>query len=177
MTSRRTSIQPSRRLSVLNFLLNTYHQTTELVSERLAFSLYPFTMSGEAQSYYNSAPSDKDTPQQDRGLFDHESKKHECHHYARMYGGQAVNAMMWGFGATLGADAANAAVGEMRVCFIQGCDSRVMLTMIVAMVETLRNESYICLVMKRSHEQQPLQACRRMEMIKWAMSSIEIDIN
>jgi hypothetical protein len=99
-------------------------------------------MSGEAQSYYNSAPSDKDTPQQDRGLFDHESKKHECHHYARMYGGQAVNAMMWGFGATLGADAANAAVGEMRVCFVQSCNSRIMLTMVVAMVETLRNESY-----------------------------------
>jgi hypothetical protein len=107
---------------VLNFLLvfteYAYHHTTVLVSKQLAFSLSLFTMSGEAQSYYNSAPSDKDTPQQDRGLFDHESKKHECHHYARMYGGQAVNAMMWGFGATLGADAANAAVGEMRVCSV-----------------------------------------------------------
>ncbi|KAH0293225.1 hypothetical protein M436DRAFT_63126 [Aureobasidium namibiae CBS 147.97] len=72
-------------------------------------------MSAQAQGFY-TAPSDKDTPQQDRGLFNHESQKHQCHHYARMYGGQAVNAMMWGFGATLGADAANAAVGEMRAC-------------------------------------------------------------
>jgi hypothetical protein len=109
-------------------------------------------MSGEAQSYYNEAPSDKDTPSQDRGLFDHESKKHECHHYARMYGGQAVNAMMWGFGATLGADAANAAVGEMRVSSVRGWHSRAMLIKISAMVETLSNKSCTCFVTKRSHE-------------------------
>ena len=41
-------------------------------------------------------------------------KNHECHHYARMYGGQGANAIMWGFGATLGADLANAAVGEAK---------------------------------------------------------------
>lgn len=61
-------------------------------------------------------PSDKDTPTQDRGLFHHEAKKHESHHYLRMYGGQVVQAAMFGFGATLGADAANAAVGDMKVC-------------------------------------------------------------
>lgn len=61
------------------------------------------------------APSDANTPTQDRGIFHHESKKHESHHYGRMYGGQVMNAMMWGFGATLGADAANAAVGDMKV--------------------------------------------------------------
>jgi len=50
----------------------------------------------------------------DRGLFSQQHKNHECHHYARMYGGQVANAMMWGFGATLGADVANAAVGEAK---------------------------------------------------------------
>lgn len=64
---------------------------------------------------FPTPPSDKDTPQQDRSLFHHEAKKHESHHYVRMYGGQVLNAAMWGFGATLGADAANAAVGEERV--------------------------------------------------------------
>lgn len=52
---------------------------------------------------------------QERGLFHHEAKKHESHHYVRMYGGQVLNAMAWGFGATLGADAANAAVGDVKV--------------------------------------------------------------
>ena len=33
----------------------------------------------------------------------------------RMYGGQVLNAAMWGFGATMGADAANAAFGEAKV--------------------------------------------------------------
>ncbi|KAG9961111.1 hypothetical protein KCU61_g5863, partial [Aureobasidium melanogenum] len=70
-------------------------------------------MSAQAPGF-TTAPSDKDTPQQDRGLFHHEGKKHECHHYARMYGGQAMNAVMWGFGATLGADAANAMVGDIK---------------------------------------------------------------
>jgi len=65
---------------------------------------------------FAAPPSDRDTPTQDRGLFHHEAQKHESHHYLRMYGGQAVQAAMWGFGATLGADAANAAVGEVRVC-------------------------------------------------------------
>ena len=64
---------------------------------------------------FSTPPSDKDTPTQDRGLFDHEASKHQSHHYLRMYGGQVVQAAMWGFGATLGADAANAAVGEVRV--------------------------------------------------------------
>ena len=61
-------------------------------------------------------PSDKNTPQQDTRSFDEEHKKHECHHYMRTYGGKVANAAMFGFGATLGADAANAAVGEMKVC-------------------------------------------------------------
>nr|POE47682.1 hypothetical protein CFP56_01013 [Quercus suber] len=61
-----------------------------------------------------TAPSDRHTPSQDRGLFHHEAAKHESHHYVRMYGGQALNAAMWGFGATLGADAANAMVGEAK---------------------------------------------------------------
>lgn len=74
-------------------------------------------MSAQAPGF-TTAPSDKETPQQDRGLFHHEGKKHECHHYARMYGGQAMNAVMFGFGATLGADAANAMVGDMKVCSV-----------------------------------------------------------
>ena len=41
-------------------------------------------------------------------------KKHECHHYMRQYGGLAVNAFVMGFGGTLGADAANAMVGEVK---------------------------------------------------------------
>lgn len=63
----------------------------------------------------STAPSDKDTPTQDRGLFHQEGQKHQSHHYLRMYGGQVVQAAMFGFGATLGADAANAAVGDMKV--------------------------------------------------------------
>lgn len=73
------------------------------------------TMS-QTSSAISVPPSDKNTPSQDRGIFEREGKKHECHHYVRMYGGQVANAMMWGFGATLGADAANAAVGEVKVC-------------------------------------------------------------
>nr|OQO20416.1 hypothetical protein B0A51_11157 [Rachicladosporium sp. CCFEE 5018] len=72
------------------------------------------------QPSYGGPPSDKDTPSQDRGLFHQEAQKHECHHYLRMYGGQVATAAMYGFGATLGADAANAAVGEMRVSFKNG---------------------------------------------------------
>lgn len=64
---------------------------------------------------FSTPPSDKDTPEQSRGLFHQEAKKHECHHYVRMYGGQVVKAAAFGFGATIGADAANAAVGEMKV--------------------------------------------------------------
>lgn len=64
-------------------------------------------------------PSDKNTPSQDRGLFQHEARKHESHHYLRMYGGQVLNAALMGFGATLGADAANAMVGEAKVRFVQ----------------------------------------------------------
>ncbi|KAK5120965.1 hypothetical protein LTR85_005749 [Meristemomyces frigidus] len=67
-------------------------------------------------SAFTTAPSDKDTPTQDRGIFNHEAQKHQSHHYLRMYGGQAVQAAMWGFGATLGADAANAVVGDARNC-------------------------------------------------------------
>ena len=37
---------------------------------------------------YQGPPSDKDTPTQDRGLFNQEAQKHQCHHYVRMYGGQ-----------------------------------------------------------------------------------------
>ncbi|KAK5137417.1 hypothetical protein LTR08_008995 [Meristemomyces frigidus] len=70
-------------------------------------------MSGQAQSF-QTAPSDKDTPSQDRSIFAHESQKHHSHHYLRMYGGQAVQAAMWGFGGTLGADAANVLVGDAR---------------------------------------------------------------
>ena len=64
---------------------------------------------------FSGPPSDAQTPSQDRGIFHHEAKKHESHHYVRMYGGQVASAMMFGFGATLGADAANAAVGDMKV--------------------------------------------------------------
>lgn len=63
----------------------------------------------------STPPSDKNTPSQDRGIFTQEAKKHECHHYARMMGGQVLQAAAWGFGATLGADAANAAVGDVKV--------------------------------------------------------------
>lgn len=80
-------------------------------------------MSTQAPAF-SSPPSDKETPNQDRGIFHHEAKKHESHHYVRMYGGQVANAMMWGFGATLGADAANAAVGDMKVCFGMGRGKR-----------------------------------------------------
>ncbi|KAK4547299.1 hypothetical protein LTR36_000954 [Oleoguttula mirabilis] len=72
-------------------------------------------MSAQAQSF-TTAPSDKDTPTQDRGIFNSEAQKHQSHHYLRMYGGQAVQAAMWGFGATLGADAANAVVGDAKAC-------------------------------------------------------------
>ena len=68
-------------------------------------------------------PSDKDTPPQNRGIFEHEAKKHECHHYVRMYGGQVLNAAMWGFGSALGADVANAVVGDARVCYSRSPDS------------------------------------------------------
>lgn len=71
-------------------------------------------MSAQAPAV-TTPPSDKDTPSQDRGLFHHEYQKHQSHHYMRTYGGQALNAMMWGFGATLGADAAQAVVGEAKV--------------------------------------------------------------
>ncbi|KAJ9627745.1 hypothetical protein H2203_002958 [Taxawa tesnikishii (nom. ined.)] len=53
-------------------------------------------MSAQAPGF-TTAPSDKETPEQNRGLFHHEGKKHECHHYARMYGGKVANAAMWGF--------------------------------------------------------------------------------
>ena len=36
--------------------------------------------------------------EKDRSLFHHEAKKHECHHYTRMYGGKLANAMLMGFG-------------------------------------------------------------------------------
>ncbi|KAK1074586.1 hypothetical protein LTR12_005794 [Friedmanniomyces endolithicus] len=65
---------------------------------------------------YNGPPSDSNTPSQDRGLFSQEAQKHESHHYLRMYGGQVVNAAMMGFGMTLGADAANAVVGDAKAC-------------------------------------------------------------
>jgi hypothetical protein len=64
---------------------------------------------------YQTPPSDRDTPSQDRGLFHHEAQKHQSHHYVRMYGGQVLQAAMWGFGATMGADVANAAFGEAKV--------------------------------------------------------------
>lgn len=133
-------------------------------------------MSTQAQGFY-TAPSDRDTPQQDRGLFDHESQKHQCHHYARMYGGQAVNAMMWGFGATLGADAANAAVGEMRVCCIRGWDIRAVLTTMIAMVETLSTQVLFLLCNEMILRTTLLQTFRRMKVIEGAMSRFAVDIN
>jgi len=36
--------------------------------------------------------------EKDRSLFSHEAKKHECHHYTRMYGGRLGNAVLMGFG-------------------------------------------------------------------------------
>lgn len=41
-------------------------------------------------------------------------QKHECHHYMSTYGGMVIRSMAMGFGATLGADAANAVVGDIR---------------------------------------------------------------
>jgi hypothetical protein len=41
-------------------------------------------------------------------------QKHQCHHYMSTYGGMVVRSMAMGFGATLGADAANAIVGDIR---------------------------------------------------------------
>ncbi|EMD01101.1 hypothetical protein BAUCODRAFT_196134 [Baudoinia panamericana UAMH 10762] len=63
---------------------------------------------------FSTPPSDKNTPTQDRGLFHHEAQKHESHHYLRMYGGKVLDAAMWGFGATLGADVANEVFGDAK---------------------------------------------------------------
>jgi hypothetical protein len=41
-------------------------------------------------------------------------KDHQCHHYMSTYGGYAARALIMGFAGTLGADAANAMVGEAR---------------------------------------------------------------
>lgn len=41
-------------------------------------------------------------------------KDHQCHHYMSTYGGYAARALVMGFAGTLGADAANAMVGEAR---------------------------------------------------------------
>lgn len=41
-------------------------------------------------------------------------KDHQCHHYMSTYGGYAARALVMGFAGTLGADAANAVVGEAR---------------------------------------------------------------
>jgi len=71
-------------------------------------------MSAQAPAF-PTVPSDKNTPQQDTRSFGEEHKKHECHHYMRTYGGKVANAAMFGFGATLGADAANGMVGEVKV--------------------------------------------------------------
>lgn len=63
-----------------------------------------------------SLQSEKDGQTLDRGIFDHhEAAKHESHHYLRMYGGQVMNAFMWGAGSALGADVANAAFGDVKV--------------------------------------------------------------
>ncbi|KAL1306866.1 hypothetical protein AAFC00_005516 [Neodothiora populina] len=70
-------------------------------------------MSAQAPAF-PTVPSDAQTPEQNRGVFEQEHKKHECHHYMRTYGGKVANAAMFGFGATLGADAANAVVGDMK---------------------------------------------------------------
>lgn len=69
---------------------------------------------------FSTPPSDKDTPTQDRGIFHQEAKKHESHHYVRMYGGRVLQAAVFGFGATLGADAANALVGDAKVSLRHG---------------------------------------------------------
>ncbi|MCJ1481079.1 hypothetical protein MMC06_001235 [Schaereria dolodes] len=58
--------------------------------------------------------NDNKDEEQSRSLFHNEAKKHESHHYTRMYGGKLMNAVILGFGATLGADAANAAVGDAK---------------------------------------------------------------
>lgn len=41
-------------------------------------------------------------------------KEHQCHHYMSTYGGYAARALVMGFAGTLGADAANAMVGEAK---------------------------------------------------------------
>lgn len=78
-----------------------------------------------ANEYYNgaappppgvaAAPSDQNTPAPNKSIFHHQASQHQSHHYLRMYGGQVAQAAMWGFGATLGADVANAAFGEAKV--------------------------------------------------------------
>lgn len=78
-----------------------------------------------ANEYYNgavppppgvaAAPSDQNTPAPNKTIFHHQASRHQSHHYLRMYGGQVAQAAMWGFGATLGADVANAAFGEAKV--------------------------------------------------------------
>lgn len=77
-----------------------------------------------ANEYYNgaapppgvaAAPSDQNTPAPNKSIFHHQASQHQSHHYLRMYGGQVAQAAMWGSGATLGADVANAAFGEAKV--------------------------------------------------------------
>lgn len=41
-------------------------------------------------------------------------KDHQCHHYMSTYGGYAARALVMGFAGTIGADAANALVGEAK---------------------------------------------------------------
>jgi len=63
---------------------------------------------------------DQQAAENSRGLFSHGTdqhqtmKEHQCHHYMSTYGGYAARALVMGFAGTLGADAANALVGDVR---------------------------------------------------------------
>ena len=98
----------------------TQHHTHSLQLPRSSHKSHPYNAlpphASKMSQPHNGPPSDSNTPTQERGLFSQEAQKHESHHYLRMYGGQVVNAAMMGFGMTLGADAANAVVGDAKVC-------------------------------------------------------------
>lgn len=93
---------------------NVYTAPSDAVSPPPLHSYFPDHPLPFSQVLYQSAnASRQNTPQQqDRSVFHSDHKKHECHHYMSTYGGAVMNAMAFGFGSTLGADAANGFVLE-----------------------------------------------------------------
>ena len=57
---------------------------------------------------------DNKTSEQACSLFQREARKHECHYYMRMYGGQVANTIDFGRGAGPSAGTAGAAVGNAK---------------------------------------------------------------